>query len=335
MVDNKLNAQRINSVFDFIFQKLEKPMVFLPGEIKTHMQEIRISVGAGIRIICPGKTYFLSSNGNFYDYIPENIYSISAEQINNCFQAMCNYSLYSFQEQIKNGFVTLSGGHRVGIAGSAVVRDGIVSNIKNISSLNIRIAKEIKGCSQNIFENIKNCSGGVLIVGPPNCGKTTILRDLARIFSVNGFKKVTIIDERFEIAASNESIVQFDVGFSDVLSGFLKAHGVLIALRSLSPDIIICDEIGSQDDAETFAQALNSGVSVVASLHAKNLNELMNRVQTKKILNSGAFEKIIFLKGASQPGETQNIYTVSDLCAKTGRNSNFAYIRNFRRFGSF
>lgn len=276
------NIDIFNELITIFPEKIQKLLNNLSDEIKINAQEIRVRTQKNIIILYKNNYYNI-------DLI------ILPEDIENIFKKICNYSIYTFQEQIKNGYITFKNGHRIGLAGSAVVHKNNVINIKNITSLNIRIAREFKNCSKKIFKNTKYNNSGFLIIGAPMTGKTTILRDLSRLFSVKTKQKVVIIDERYEIAAVYENVPQLDIGFSDVLSGFQKSQGILMALRTLSPDIIICDEIGSTLDAISVKESLNSGVKIIATVHARNLKEFFNRPQAKILLKTGAFNKIFVL----------------------------------------
>lgn len=201
----------------------------------------------------------------------------TAEDINECFSEICRYSLHSFQGEIAQGFITLDGGHRVGICGTAVKNGDRIEFIKNVSGLNIRIAKEVIDCSDELYKRLfafDTCS--VLIGGKPLSGKTTILRDLARKLGEN--HRVTIIDSRNEISASVDGVPTLDVGLNtDVLCGCEKSEGIMMALRSMSPEIIICDEIAHDESA--VEEALFCGVKVIASVHCGSIKEMQNRNQ--------------------------------------------------------
>lgn len=315
----KTRIKKFDEIVSFFDGKLKIPLQNISEQIKKEAHEIRLRLNQCVSILCFNKTYFVDINGQTHNLPNGDFPQLTPNQSNieNYLNAVCNYSIYSFQEQIKNGFITTNSGNRIGICGTCVIKDNQITNIKNITSLNLRIANEFPNCSSEIFEKIKSLHGGILIAGPPKCGKTTILRDLAKTISStpidNKFKKVTIADERSEIAANFCGRPYFDVGLSDVLSGFPKKEAFEIAIRCQSPDVIICDEIGAYEDAEAINQSLNAGVQVISSIHARNLKELKNRPQAKKILESGAFEKIIFLNEDYPLGKIKNTYEVSEI----------------------
>ena len=181
-------------------------------------------------------------------------------------------SIYIFTEEINNGFITINGGHRVGLCGNAVVNDGKITAVKDISGLNIRVAREIKGVGERLFRKIteNNEIESAIIVSPPGCGKTTLLRDLTRLISDNiSGTRISLIDERCELAASYAGCPQTDIGIrTDVFSGYPKREGVMQAIRSMSPDIIVVDEIGA--DIESVKIAHFSGIKVIASMHGND-----------------------------------------------------------------
>lgn len=284
----------------------------IPDKIKNNIQEICIRINSSIIIFTQNKSYFVGKNGEITPEDPKNLL-ISQNDILETMKILCNFSIYSYQNQIKEGFITLKGGHRVGISGTAVINNNEIINISDISSINFRISREVLGCSDRIFDKFGLDIGGTLIIGPPSSGKTTTLRDIARKLSTSfdGDKliKVSIIDERREIAASYQGVPQRDIGFSDVLSGFPKAEGIIRAIRTLSPKIIICDEIGGVEDAEAIKKSLNSGVGIIASIHAKSTDEMANSFRIKNILSSGAIKRAVLLD--SNPGKIKGMFEVS------------------------
>ncbi len=206
----------------------------------------------------------------------------SEKDIADCFAELCRYSVHSYSREIAEGFITLDGGHRVGLCGTAVMSGGAVVSVKDISSLNIRIAREVRGCAEELYGRF--FAGGLcslLLAGRPMSGKTTVLRDLSRMLGEK--YRVALIDSRNELSASVRGLPTLDVGENtDVLCGYTKSAGIMTALRSLSPDVIICDEIG--DDYEAVEQCLFCGVKVIAAAHAGSLSELSRRRGTDRLL---------------------------------------------------
>lgn len=237
-------------------------------------------------------------------------YIIDEEDFKYIIQRISNFSLYAYEEEIREGFITIKGGHRVGLAGECVMENNKIKTIRNISSLNIRISKEIIGASKNIMKFIlkDNKVNNTLIISPPKCGKTTLLRDISRNISNMG-KRVAIIDERSEIAGCYKGIPQMDVGVrSDVLDNCLKSRGIIMAIRSLAPEVIICDEIGSKEDINSLVMAFNSGVSVISTLHGFDIWDLFYRKVFKDILDNKILDLVIVLSNKNKQGEIKGIY---------------------------
>ncbi len=196
---------------------------------------------------------------------------LTMQEVMEIFESFCKSSVYAYLNEIKSGFITLRGGHRVGICGECTVENGEITNIHNISGLNIRIAKEYVGCATGLISHIKGKNA--IIIAPPACGKTTMLRDIARCFSHT--MKVTVIDERDEICSLCDGVPQFNVGRqTDVLSKAPKVLGMTIALRSLSPDLIITDEVGTKEDISAIEQVLGAGCKIITSIHGYNVKTI-------------------------------------------------------------
>ncbi len=293
----------------------------LPGDIKKQAQEIRLRVNKPISICCTGGIYFLNQTGRLTCYPGKDAMISTKEDIEECFRNICSYSIYSHQNEIKNGFVTLAGGHRVGISGTAVFQNGEITGIRDISSINIRVSREIPGSAAEIFHSLKKeIHSGLLIAGPPASGKTTILRDVARQLSsgtCGDIRKVVVVDERGELAGICLGIPQNDLGFCcDVLDGYPKAEGIMQAVRCLSPEFIICDELGGNDEVAAVEQSLNAGVSMISSIHAGSIEEFLMKKQAVSLLKTGAFGCVAMLNGHREPGKIQGIYKAGDLLAK-------------------
>ena len=233
-------------------------------------------------------------------------YKITTEDINYIFQKICENSIYSYQKQIANGFITVQGGNRVGIVGTAVL-DGNdkVINFNYISGLNFRISRQVVGCSNQIVDEIFNGCGGIyntLIISKPGIGKTTLLRDIVRNVSngmPNKFKgmNVTVIDERGEISAAYKGIMQNDLGMrTDVINDIPKYIGMKMAIRSMAPKVIVADEIGNKRDSEAIKYAMCCGVKGIFTAHGASLEELEKNPEISDLLENKIFEKIICIK---------------------------------------
>ena len=250
-------------------------------------------------------------------------YSPTKEDMKSMIQKISNYSLYAYEEDIRQGFITIKGGHRIGIAGECVMENGEVKTIRNISSINIRISSQVIGCSDKLIKYIyskkQNRIFNTIIISPPKCGKTTILRDIARNIS-NGMpslglygRKVAVIDERSEIGACHLGIPQNDIGIrTDILDNCLKREGMIMAIRSLSPEILICDEIGTKGDVEALLMAFNSGVNIVTSIHGFTIEDLNKRKVFHELIDNGIIERAIVLSSQKGVGTIENIYELKE-----------------------
>ena len=272
------------------------------------VQEIRIKANKPVIVN-------LSYKEKILGFIP------SIDDLKQILVRISNYSLYAYEEEIRQGYITIKGGHRIGIAGECVLNKGEIKTIRNISSLNIRICHEVKGCSNEVMKYItKNDSIlNTLIVSPPKCGKTTILRDMARnisngmpLYNLKG-KKVSVIDERSEIASCFNGIPQLDIGIrTDILDNCFKKDGMIMAIRSLSPEIIICDEIGTYGEIEALNMAFNSGVNIIVTIHGYSIDDVYKRAVFKELLENSILDRIRVLSSRKGPGTIENIYSIEE-----------------------
>lgn len=265
----------------------------LNKNIENELQEIRFRVNKPVIL----KT----RNG---DSVLE--YKVSATQLLEILERLCENSIYAYKNQICEGFLTIKGGHRIGITGTVVAENNKIINIKYISSLNFRVAREIIDCSNKILSELidkeNNTIYNTVIVSPPGKGKTTILRDAVRKIS-NGIdeinfkgKTVGLVDERGELAATYKGVPQNDVGIrTDVIGNINKSKGITMLIRTMAPEVIACDEIGSKEDVEAIESAFISGVKGIFTMHGKTIEDLKKNKYIYKLIESKRIEKIIFI----------------------------------------
>lgn len=247
------------------------------------------------------------------------------EEISEILQKLCDNSIYAYQSEIASGFITIKGGHRVGIAGSIVIKNGQIININHVSSMNFRIARQIENCSKDIFNIIVNSKNeeikNTLIASIPGAGKTTLVRDLIKKISTGDFvsdgsffcgQDLSIIDERGELAAIYRGVPQYDIGIrTDVLNNVSKPEGIKMAVRSLAPKVIVADEIGNKNDSDAIQYAICSGVKGIFTAHANNIEELRKNREIGELLKLNLFDIIIFLDEKSK-GKVKKVYTIDE-----------------------
>lgn len=269
------------------------------------LQEIRIRVNKPIVLICGDKEIISS-------------YNASNDDLKGIVQRISNYSIYAFEEEVRQGFITIKGGHRVGICGHCIIDGNKIKTIKDISSLNIRVCRQVIGCSNKILKYIFNKDDiyNTIIISPPRCGKTTLLRDIARNLAEGKNcvpKKVTVIDERSEIAGCSSGVPQLDLGLrSDVLDCCPKSDGIMMAIRSMGPDVIVCDEIGTKKDMESIVSAVNCGIKLITSIHGYGILDLYNRNVFKEIVENKIFERAIILSSLNGAGTIEYIQDIKN-----------------------
>lgn len=289
-------------------------MNVLPKSIRRYMcnvnldeaVEIHLVIGRPFSIRYPDGEYYLTVK-SVLSKIPLNTVNITKSHMEEVIERITKSSLYSVKEEIRNGFITIEGGHRAGIAGRAVTENGSVEFIKNISAMNIRIANEVIGSADGVINDI--VSDGMvkntLIISSPGAGKTTMLRDVTRQLSYMGYY-VSVADERCEIAAMSSGRTAFDLGdLTSVMDNCPKAQAMLMLLRSMSPDVIITDEIGTDEDREAVLRIINSGVSVIASIHGRDAEQVMRRKDMAQLVDM--FDVLIVLSKRNGVGTIEEI----------------------------
>lgn len=323
-MDVQANDTRFDQAAASLCPSLREVLGSVPLSAKRSALEIRLRVGTPIALTCPGQTWFLGRGSQLHN-VPQQGYTVTKADLADSVVTMCAHSVHSHQHEMRNGFISLRGGHRAGICGSAVLGGGEVTALRDITSVNLRIAREIRGAANPLIERIfRQRLCGVLIAGPPSSGKTTILRDLSRQLAggkTGRFVRVAVVDERGELGAVYEGVPQNNLGYScDILSGYPKGEGILSAVRTLSPQVIVCDEIGDGSEVDSILDGLNCGVKIIATAHADSIGELLHRGQIRRLLEGGAFERIVLLGGGETPGQIEDILEVGDLLAEADRD---------------
>lgn len=314
---SKISDEVINSLSTNLREKIKNI-----SSDHLSIEEIRLRAQKPLIINSNNKDYFYNIRQNKLDLNMDNPYIVTKDDIEQTFQIMCKYSIHSFIDDIKKGFITLRGGHRVGLVGKTIIEDGQVKNIKHISSLNIRVSREVLGCSDKILNHIirgNNQINNTLIISPPQCGKTTLIRDIVRNISNGNEKfgfsgtKVALIDERNEISGSYLGIPQMNVGIrTDVIETCPKGIGIMMLLRSMSPNVIVTDEIGSIEEIKALYTALNGGVSLITTVHGDSIEDIKNRKELSNLLDSELFKKVIILSAKNGPGTVEKIYDLEE-----------------------
>lgn len=270
-----------NCINDTIATKL---IDILTGHEINNIEEIRIRLGQTVKI----------KIGNTEKELP---YVATNKDIREILELASNHSMYAYGEEIKNGYITVEGGHRIGVCGRAVCDDSRLTSIKNISSVNVRVAHEIIGCSNELIRDICNEKEikSTLLISPPGQGKTTLLRDIIRNISNTGYN-VSLVDERSEIAACFTGEAQNDIGTrTDVMDACPKACGMIMMIRSMSPQVIVTDEIGKNEDIDALRYAFNCGCYVIASIHGENITDIQRKQEMKEIIENRFFQRYIVI----------------------------------------
>lgn len=274
-----------------IFNVLPAELVSAAGDMKNlkeNIREIRIRINRDSYISTSLRDYLVSYRGR-------------EEDIRNIIEYITEHSLYAYEDNVKNGFITMKGGNRVGLVGHAVLEGGKIKLIRNISSVNIRFAREIAGCGTYIFNKTQNeNNNSILIISPPGFGKTTVLRDIIRQASGRRIGRhivnIGLVDERGEIAAMYKGCPQLDVGqCTDIIEGCSKEEGMMILLRTMSPDIIAVDEIGDQKDIGAIRYILKGGCKLMATVHGGDLEEVARRPYIGELIRDKLFEYYVVL----------------------------------------
>lgn len=292
--------KKFNEAVGALPERISEVLKSLPQEVKAKCFEVSLRINKPISIKTATGIYFPSVKG-IAERIPTTYSFICGKaEIDDALLTLTDYSRHSFVDKINKGYITVRGGHRVGVCGTSTYHKDTLLVVSDVSYLNLRIAREVKGCGKTLATDIfTDGLHSTLIVGSPSSGKTTLLRDIAYWLSSGEcgmLYKVSMIDERGELAAVCQGEPRNETGvLTDVLDGYKKSEGMRVAIRSMSPQVIVVDEIGGEDDAKAIKECINSGVAVIATIHAGSVDELYKKEFLQTLLHSD-FERIVFLK---------------------------------------
>lgn len=282
-------------------------------ELMEGLQEIRLRAGRAFLVLADNREYGLTIQGEMTEEL-NRAYQVDGKDLEAILMHLCRYSLYAYEEEIAKGFLTIRGGHRIGLAGQVIMDNHHIRSIRNITSMNVRISHEVKGASEHLlpylYENgeFLNC----LLISPPGCGKTTLLRDLIRKVSDGSVlapgKNVSVVDERSEIAGSYMGMLQNDLGSrTDLLDACPKAEGMMLLLRSMNPYLIAVDEIGGVEDAAAIRQILKCGCHILATIHGEGIEDIRKKEGMEGLLEEGAFHRFVILSRSHGMGTVERI----------------------------
>lgn len=299
----KFFPQRIRGYFDRLREE----------DVKG-LQEVRLRVNRPLNLLFGDRELFLGKAGLQRE--PEQGEIIRREDLGQAVLFLSNHSIYALDEELRQGFITIPGGHRVGFVGYGVMKEGELKQIKEFSGLNFRITRELPGCANSVLPFLLTESGDIfhtMIISPPRCGKTTLLRDLIRQLSNGTVEapglKIGVVDERSELAGSFQGVPRHDLGIrTDVLDHCPKSAGMYLLIRSMSPQVIATDEIGSAEDVAAIREAVNAGIRLITTVHGRDLQELEQRPILRDLLRQHIFTRYVVLSARSSPGTIEGIY---------------------------
>lgn len=314
----QLATARIREVLPYLAPSIREILERLPVPVAEGIEEIRLRLERPLAVRFNQEEYFLNMQGGITRTL-SGAYRVAGGEISRTVQSISQGSLYAFEEEFRQGFLTLPGGHRVGLAGKAVLEKGGIKTLREIGSLNFRIARAVPGTARPILPYIldfrNNRPFHTLVVSPPCAGKTTLLRDIIRSLSYGVPElqfpalSVGVVDERCELAACYGGVPQHDLGPRvDVLDHCPKAAGMLMLLRSMGPQVIATDEIGRAGDVDAIWEMVYTGVSILATAHASSWEELEQRPHLQEVIKRKVFQRYVFLSRRKGPGTIEGVW---------------------------
>lgn len=274
----------------------------------SELQEIRLRIGQPVTVLYQNEELILPT-----------MYSekkrLGKQEMKETIEHISNYSLYAYEHELKQGFITIEGGHRVGMAGQVIMEGGKIKNMKYISSINIRVSHEVLDCANKIFPYItyNKQMYHTLIISPPRCGKTTLLRDVIRqISDGNRWIKgctVGVVDERSELGGCYLGVIQINLGMrTDILDRCPKADGMIMLIRSMAPQVVAVDEIGAKEDVHAIEYAMHCGCKMLATAHGDSMEEICKKPIFEKLIREKRFERYVILSNRYRLGGIEAVY---------------------------
>lgn len=318
-----MNDKKFDEAACVLPERIYGILKYIPRSVKDGTYEIRLRRKRPLTLFGREGCVFVYENSSVSHLSGENGVCLTDSEIDTAVERICSYSVYAHQSEMAEGFVTFGAGFRAGFCGRAVISGGSIQSVRDITSVNIRIARDLPDAANGLIENIYSCGGfrGILIAGPPCSGKTTMLKSLAYRLSSDlrsGFLKTVIIDERSELGTL--------CGLNcDILAGYPKNEGIIHALRTLSPQLIVCDELSDTAEAESVIRGMNTGVKFAVSVHCGDKKELMRRKVSRLLISSRCFDYIALLRGGESVGTVGGIYTPEELLYENDGNGADSY----------